>query len=345
MSASQKVLALIPARSGSKGIPHKNVQLVAGKPLLAHSIEHARASEAVDRVIVSTDSEAYAAIAREYGAETPFLRPADISGDHATDWQVFHHALAWLQEHEGTAPDILVHLRPTHPRRNPADITAAVALLQSHPEWDSVRSVVPAPHTPYKMWLQNDDGTLRPVATCDKAEAYNEPRQVLPPTYLQNACIDVTRSATILKKKSMTGDIIGAFPMTDFQDIDTPEELEQALREWHRPERVPSGKTFVFDIDGVIAQLAPENDYRRAQPQDEIIAIVRELHRRGNRIILNTARGFVTGIDWKDFTQQQLAAWDVPYHELYFGKPAGDYYVDDRMIALSEIRRLAKSNA
>jgi CMP-N,N'-diacetyllegionaminic acid synthase len=337
-----KVLALIPARSGSKGILHKNVQMVAGKPMLAHSIEQARACPAVDRVIVSTDSEDYAAIARQYEAETPFLRPAEISGDSATDWQVFHHALDWLGKHEGAVPDIVVHLRPTHPRRNPADIATAVELLRSHPEWDSVRSVVPAPHTPYKMWLKNDDGTLRPVATCDKAEAYNEPRQVLPDTYLQNACIDVTRAATVLEKQSMTGEKIGALLMTEFQDIDTPEELEQAAREWHRPGRAPSGKTFVFDIDGVIARLASENDYRRAQPQEEIIAIVRQLHRRGNRIILHTARGFVTGIDWRETTRQQLAAWDVPYHELHFGKPAGDYYVDDRMIALSEIRRLAR---
>jgi len=340
-----KVLALIPARSGSKGIPHKNVQWVAGKPLLAHSIVQARASAVVDRVIVSTDSEAYAAIARQYGAETPFLRPADISGDSATDWQVFHHALAWLREHEGLCPEIVVHLRPTHPRRDPEDITAAVELLLAHPEWDSVRSVVSAPHTPYKMWLKNDDGTLRPVATCAHPEAYNEPRQVLPPTYLQNAAIDVTRAATVLAKHSMTGNKIGAFLMTEFQDIDTPEELEQAARAWHQPGRTPAGKTFVFDIDGVIARLTPDNDYRRSEPHEEVIAIVRQLHRCGNRIILYTARGFVTGIDWRELTSRQLAAWNVPYHELHFGKPAGDFYVDDRMVPLSEILRISAGDA
>jgi len=117
---SPTALALIPARSGSKSLPHKNVREFAGKPLLAHSIDHALAARTIGRVIVSTDSEHYAAIAREYGAETPFLRPAELATDHATDLVVFQHALAWLREHEDWEPDIVVHLRPTYPRRDPA---------------------------------------------------------------------------------------------------------------------------------------------------------------------------------------------------------------------------------
>ena len=92
------ILALIPARRGSKSIPDKNVRVVAGKPLLAYSIDHALRSKSVSRTVVSTDSESYAAIARQYGAETPFLRPPAIAGDESTDLEVFQHALNWLPD-------------------------------------------------------------------------------------------------------------------------------------------------------------------------------------------------------------------------------------------------------
>jgi CMP-N,N'-diacetyllegionaminic acid synthase len=128
---SPDVLALIPARSGSKSLPHKNIRPFAGKPLLAHSILQAKACPAVDRVIVSTDSEEYAAIARDYGAEVPFLRPADISGDAATDLQVFQHALGWLAERERAVPGYCVHLRPTHPNRKVSDLASAIAALRA----------------------------------------------------------------------------------------------------------------------------------------------------------------------------------------------------------------------
>src|SRR6516164_8690846 len=112
-----KVLALIPARRGSNSLPHKNIRAVGGKPLLAWSVDHALAAKKVTRTIVSTDSPDYAAIARQFGAEAPFLRPEEIAGDLSTDLEVFEHALKWLEVHEGYQPQICVHLRPTHPVR------------------------------------------------------------------------------------------------------------------------------------------------------------------------------------------------------------------------------------
>jgi len=198
------VLALIPARSGSKSLPHKNVREFAGKPLLAHSIEQALAARSIDRVIVSTDSERYAAIAREHGAETPFLRPAEFATDDATDLAVFEHALAWLREHENWTPEIVVHLRPTYPRRDPADIDRVVELLAADPSLDSVRSVAPATETPYKMWTRDADGLLTPIADLGN-EAYNQPRQRLPVAYLQNACIDAVRGRGTLASSADRG--------------------------------------------------------------------------------------------------------------------------------------------
>ena len=91
-----KVLAIIPARSGSKSVPHKNIRLINGKPMLAYSIEHAKESKYINRIILSTDSEEYAAIGREYGAEVPFLRPAEYATDTALDIDVFYHCLSFL---------------------------------------------------------------------------------------------------------------------------------------------------------------------------------------------------------------------------------------------------------
>src|SRR5687767_10622517 len=103
-----EVLAIIPARGGSKGIPRKNIRLFAGYPLIAWSIAAAKRSELVTRVIVSTDDEEIAAVAREYGAETPFLRPIELAQDQSTDLPVFEHALKWLEDVEGYRPEVIV---------------------------------------------------------------------------------------------------------------------------------------------------------------------------------------------------------------------------------------------
>jgi CMP-N,N'-diacetyllegionaminic acid synthase len=173
--------------------------------MMAWSIIHALSARTVTRTIVSTDSTEYAAIARQHGAQTPFVRPPEISGDMATDLETFEHALNWLKENEGYLPDICVHLRPTHPVRNPEDIDRMVEILLKNPGLDSVRSVVAAPETPFKMWFRNAEGLLSPVIQTEIRDAYNQPRQALPSTYLQNASIDVVRSRVILEQRSMNG--------------------------------------------------------------------------------------------------------------------------------------------
>lgn len=244
-----EVLALIPARSGSKSIKDKNIRIVGGKPMLVHSVEHALASKLVTRVILSTDSEEYACIGREAGAEVPFLRPAEFAADDSLDIDVFEHALKWLKENEGYEPDIVVHLRPTFPTRNPADIDKMVTLLLDHPEADCVRSVAEAKDTPFKMWFidrgdpedgdfdertnQSADsspelGIIKPAVSIPGLEACSMPRQALPKAYLQNACIDVIRPETITEKHSMTGDMVLGYLMQDDSDIDYEEDLKRA---------------------------------------------------------------------------------------------------------------------
>lgn len=250
-----KVLAIIPARSGSKSVKDKNIREVGGRPMLAWSIEHAKKSRLVNRVILSTDSERYAQIGREYGAEVPFIRPAEYATDTALDIDVFRHALTWLKENEGYSPDIVVQLRPTYPKRDPEDIDRMIELLAADPSADSVRSVALAGEVPYKMWRFADDtfashgddacashgdtadsdgdrsaALLTPLMT-DIPECYNMPRQELPTVYYQNACIDVARADTILKLNSMTGRRILGYVMKENLDIDTEVELLRAENE------------------------------------------------------------------------------------------------------------------
>lgn len=205
-----EILALIPARGGSKGIPRKNIRLFAGYPLIAWSIAAAKKSEFVTRIIVSTDDEEIAEVAREWGAETPFLRPAEISQDKTTDLPVFEHALKWLEDEESYKPDIVIQLRPTSPIRPNNMVDDAIRILQNHADADCVRGVVVAGQNPFKMWRFNgEDKPLNPLLAVDGIkEPYNAPRQILPPVYWQTGHIDAIRTSTIAEKKSLTGDVI-----------------------------------------------------------------------------------------------------------------------------------------
>lgn len=339
-----KILAVIPARSGSKSVKDKNIRIMNGKPMLAYSIEHALKSKLIDRVIVSTDSPVYQEIAREYGAESPFLRPQEISGDASLDIEVFDHALRWLADNEGYHADICVHLRPTHPIRDPLDIDKMISILLDDPSIDSVRSVSLAKQTPYKMWLFSDTALdiMMPLVACNVPEAYNAPRQKLPQAYMQNACIDVVRASTILEKHSMTGERIAGYKMRYDFDIDTEEEFLRAERFLLLEQALKEGRKLKIccDIDGVIASKTPGNDYSKAQPMQNNIHILNTLYERGCHIVLFTARGYQTGLDWKDVTARQMGEWGVHYHELLFGKPDADIYIDDKLFAIDELNSI-----
>lgn len=331
-----EVLAVIPARSGSKSVKDKNIRLINGKPMIAYSIEHALKAKSINRVIVSTDSESYAQIAREYGAEVPFLRPEEYSTDTALDLDVFEHALKFLEKEEGYIPDLVVQLRPTYPIRNIKDIDAMVDKMLNNPYIDSMRCIAPAKEVAYKMWHKSENGRITPIMK-DISECYNMPRQELPKVYYQNACIDVIRTEVITKRHSMSGEYIEGYEMDHNFDIDTEEEFLKAEDYL----KVTGGnKTFVFDIDGVIAKIQKDLDYARSGPNEAMIKIVNKLYDYGNKIVLFTARGYVTGKDWSDITRQQMKDWGVKYHELKFGKPNADYYIDDKMLSMERLYEL-----
>ena len=242
-----EILALIPARGGSKGIPRKNIRNFAGYPLIAWSIAAGLQAETVTRVIVSTDDVEIAAVARKYGAEVPFMRPAELAQDRTPDLPVFEHALKMLEEVDGYKPDVVVQLRPTSPIRPRGMVDEAVHILLSQKNADCVRGVVPAGQNPHKMWrFAGDDKPLKPLLEVEGiAEPYNAPRQSLPPVYWQTGHIDAIRLSTIANKHSLTGDVI--FPLVIDPrytvDIDT-------LSDWAKYEAlVYSGLEIVLPSD------------------------------------------------------------------------------------------------
>ncbi len=208
--SNPETLALIPARGGSKGIPRKNIRSFAGYPLIAWSIAAARQADCVTRVIVSTDDAEIADVARECGAETPFLRPAELAQDSTTDLPVFEHALKFLEEFEDYRPQVVVQLRPTSPIRPHGLVDQAVKILLEHDDADCVRGIVPAGQNPHKMWRFAGEGKpMKPLLEAPGiAEPYNAPRQILPPVYWQTGHIDAIRLSTIADKHSLTGDVI-----------------------------------------------------------------------------------------------------------------------------------------
>jgi N-acylneuraminate cytidylyltransferase len=251
-----EVLAVIPARGGSKGIPRKNIKDFAGYPLIAYSIAAATQSKLVTRTIVSTDDEEIAAVARQYGAETPFLRPAEFAQDNTTDLPVFQHVLSWLKENEGYVPDVVVQLRPTSPVRPLACVDDAVIMLLSHPDTDSVRGVVEADQCPYKMWLiDSTNGTMNPLLGVDGiSEAYNAPRQKLPKAYWQIGHIDAIRPRAIVEQNSMSGKVIMPLIMDPRFTVDLDN-----LRDWHQGEQLVK--------EGSLLMVDPANQ-RRSWPEN-----------------------------------------------------------------------------
>ncbi len=229
-----EVLAIIPARGGSKGIPRKNILDFAGYPLIAYSIMAGLQSNLVTRTVVSTDDEEIAQVAKSWGAEVPFLRPSELAEDNTLDYPVIRHCLDWFQEHEGYQPAVVVQLRPTSPIRPLGCVDAAVQSLLENPGADCVRGVVPSGQNPFKMWtIDAQSGVMKPLLQLEGVqEPYNAPRQALPKVYWQTGHIDAIRTETILDKGSLTGDVILPLMMDPKYtvDIDLPSDWKTSER-------------------------------------------------------------------------------------------------------------------
>src|SRR3989344_5281458 len=227
---NMNILGIIPARGGSKGIPQKNIKMIAGKPLIAWTIEVAKKSKLLSRVIVSTDDEAIAEVAKQYGAEVPFLRPANLAEDLSTDVEFLIHALDWLKANEGYEPEIIARLPPTSPLRTAAHIDEGIKKLIDTPEADAVRPIIETPKHPYKFWKISQDGQwLEPFLGKEITgfdEPHNLPRQLFPKVYIHTGAIDVIRTTTVRNQLSTSGKKLSYFFMTPESSINIDHQID-----------------------------------------------------------------------------------------------------------------------
>ena len=220
------VVALIGARAGSKGVPHKNIKQLGGHSLLAWSIAACQRASSVDRVIVSTDSPEYAALAIDLGAEAPFLRPTEISVDRSTDQDFIVHALDWLAA-ENAEPDYIVHIRPTTPLRDPVLIDAAVHAFQASEQATALRSVHEMSESAYKTFELADGGQLKRLgADNTNLDSANIARQQFPKTYQANGYVDVLSVAFIRSLGLMHGDRVMPFITPPVVEVDTLDDFD-----------------------------------------------------------------------------------------------------------------------
>lgn len=218
------IIGLITARGGSKAIPRKNIKPLAGKPLIAWTIQAALASRRVERVIVSTDDDEIAQVAREWGAEVPFMRPPELAEDDSPHHDVVIHAMRWLESQPAAPPpDYVMLLQPTSPLRTAEDIDGAVALAAER-DADAVVSVCPAHHHPYFSKQIAPDGRL--LDFMERPEGYL-PRQKLPPVYSLNGAIYLVRRKILLERDDWYTDRTYAYIMPPERsvDIDSPWDL------------------------------------------------------------------------------------------------------------------------
>jgi CMP-N,N'-diacetyllegionaminic acid synthase len=230
-----RTLAVIPARGGSKGVPHKNVRLVAGKPLIAYTIEAALAvRDRLHRLIVSTDDPEIASLAQAYGAEAPFLRPAELSGDRVPMVPVLQHAVREVEAQDGLRLDWILLLQPTAPLRAPEDIRAALDLAERG-GCDSVISVVQVFAVHPILMKRIEDDRLLPFCIEEKEGTRRQDYQ--PPAYMRNGAIYLTRRQVLMERGSIWGEVIRPYIMPEERSVSIDSELDLKLAELMLQER------------------------------------------------------------------------------------------------------------
>jgi N-acylneuraminate cytidylyltransferase len=218
-----KIFALVTARSGSKGVPDKNIKNIGGNSLLDWSIKSCLKAQSISQVYLSTDSDSYAKLGKNSGAIVPFLRPKELASDTANDFEVIKHFLSIIDE----IPDALVHIRPTTPLRDPAILDKAIEMFfDKKNELTSLRSVHEMSESAFKSFEISDQGFLSTIGSVESGDKANFPRQTFPKTYVANGYVDVLDPNYILKENKLHGDKILAFQTPVVTEVDSIEDLE-----------------------------------------------------------------------------------------------------------------------
>jgi CMP-N,N'-diacetyllegionaminic acid synthase len=237
-------VALVPARSGSERVPGKNVRPLAGHPLLAYAIESALQSGVFERVVCSTDSEEIADVARWYGADVPFLRPAEYATSTSPDIEWLAFTLERLEQ----GYELFAIVRATNPFRGPAAIRRGLEQLLATPEADSLRAVELVKQHPGKMWLLAEDGrTMRPLldqASLDVAWHAGQ-YQALPPVYVQSSALEIARSRVVAETGTREGRVVAPFFTDGYESLNVDDE-----EDWERAERLVASGAAVLTVVG-----------------------------------------------------------------------------------------------
>jgi CMP-N,N'-diacetyllegionaminic acid synthase len=232
----EKILAVIPARGGSKGVLRKNVRLVCGRPLISYTIETAlKVQHLLYRVIVSSEDEEIVAIARQYGADVPFLRPSELSSDEVPTLPVLKHAVEFVEKQDGVTLDWVLLLQPTDPFRNEEDIKAALDLAQQG-GCDSVISVVQVFSVHPILMKRIENNRLLPYCIEEKEGTRRQDYQ--PPAYMRNGAIYLTRRKVLMEKNSIWGEVIRPYVMPQKRSIGVDSELDLKVVEILMRERI-----------------------------------------------------------------------------------------------------------
>jgi len=224
MFNNKKILVVIPARSGSKGIKNKNIKKINGKHLIYYTINYAQKSKVVDKIIVSTDSKKYAKISNRYGVETPFLRSKHISRDTTKDFPVIIDALRKTEKFFKLKFDYVIILRPTSPKREKMLIEKGIKILDKNNKADSVRAVTINKYHPFRYWRMQSNGFMKSFIKT-KEEPYNIPRQKLPLAFFQSGDIEIVKRKTLLNG-SVTGKKVLPLIIKRSFDLDTIDDIK-----------------------------------------------------------------------------------------------------------------------
>lgn len=222
MYKEKKILAIIPARGGSKGVPRKNIKMLAGKPLIAWTIEEAKKSKFIDMCIVSTEDEEIKSVAEEWGGNVPFMRPVELAQDDTPGIEPVLHAIKMLPGY-----DFAVLLQATSPLRTVEDIDGAIAYCLDQ-DCESCVSVTEAEHSPYWMYRLDEQSCLRPILRIEKAESFQ--RQKLPKVFQLNGAVYVSSVAFLQREREFIGEeTLGyVMPQERSYDIDTTVDFQVA---------------------------------------------------------------------------------------------------------------------
>jgi CMP-N,N'-diacetyllegionaminic acid synthase len=224
-----EVMGIVGIRSGSRGVPHKNIRPLAGRPLVGWILDAARSAGLVSRVVVSTDSEEYAAVARSFGADVPYLRPPELADDESPEFEFVKHVVEWLDDHEGYRPDVVVRMLATVPLQTAEDIDAVVRMLLEDPEADSAVVVAEARQHPRKALKIVSDGSGGKKLLTYFSESGREVTPIARQQYQEayfRANVIACRRQVIFDTDSLTGDVVRCHVIPQERAIDIDNDID-----------------------------------------------------------------------------------------------------------------------